>query len=273
MEKLRLSHSRISTWQHCHLEYKYNYLDNLSPKEKKVPLQVGDIVHQLLHLWYSNKLKVEDITNLNEFVQKVYPENSEELSLDIAIQSAGLVKGYLTKYAEDTLKFIPGETSLEWDIGCCILNGKVDAYARPQDGRLWRIEHKTTAKMDSYYLNGLKGGLQGAIYDYLSEKLFNESITGTIYNLLVKTKIPDYHRAYTKCNPRAIERMLQTVEGVAKEVQTGDFYPSSRCFSYNSECSYKVLCEYDSEEVRNTFFVERKEVQVEENEKKGGETE
>jgi hypothetical protein len=237
-----------------------SYIENLSPKEKAIPLQIGDIVHQLLLKLIINELTPGDLEHLDELVTKLYPENSEEVSLDIAIQAGQLINGYLHKYEDDPLTFIPGETILETDIGCCILTGRVDAWARPQDGRLWRVEHKTTGKMDSFYLKGLKGGLQGAIYDFLTEKLFDEPLTGTIYNLLVKTQIPQYHRAYTKCNKFAIERMLKTVEGVVRDIERGDFYPSSLCFGYNKECDFKLLCEYDSPSTRESFYQIRKEV-------------
>lgn len=259
MEKLRLSNTRIQAWQHCHLRYKYCYIDNLVPKEKAEPLQVGDIVHQLIHKWVIGEFTPDDIANLDEFVKTNYPEDDITQAMSVAIQAATLIQGYLKKYQDDPLQFISSEIHIEHDLGPCILVGKVDALARPEDNKLWRVEHKTTSRVDSYYLNGLKGGLQGAIYDYGIEKLFKEPVSGTIYNLLVKTKIPDYHRAYTKCNRAAIDRMLQTVEGVCRDIQRGDFYPSSNCFSYQRECDYLHLCNYDSPEVREVFYQKRKE--------------
>jgi hypothetical protein len=231
-----------------------------------MPLQVGDIVHQLHHLWITGQLTPEHFTNLDELVQKLYPENSEELSLDVAIQAATLIRGYLEKYRDDKLNFISSEIHIETDIGSCVLVMKVDALARPADERLWRVEHKTTARMDSHYLNGLKGGLQGAIYDFGIEQEFKEKVSGTIYNLLVKTKIPDYHRAYTKCNRSAIDRMLKTVEGVVRDIHNADFYPSSLCFLYQRECDYKKLCDYDDPMVRESFYMKRKEVIVDDSE-------
>ena len=261
MDKLRLSNTKISIWQSCHKKYEWCYVHNLMPKAKAEPLQVGDVVHKLHHLWVLGKLTPSTIETLNDWVVKLYPEDTEEQALEVAAQAANLMKGYLNKYAEDDpLKFIPGETLIEVEFDNYILNGRVDCWVRPADGRLWRVEHKTASKMDSHYLQGLKGGLQGAIYDYLTEQTFKEKVSGTIYNLLIKTQIPQYLRAYAMCDRSAIDRMLKTVEGVYKEIMRGDYYPSSRCYGFNRECEYKMLCDNDNPRVREAFYQERKEV-------------
>jgi hypothetical protein len=224
-------------------------------EEKAYPLQVGDIVHRLLHLWYNGRLVASDIANLEILVAKLYPGNTDQQALDVATDAATLVQGYLSKFGDDDpLTFISTEVHLQVEFENYYLYAIIDALARPQDKKLWRVEHKTTAKMDSYYLNGLKGGLQGSIYDYLTEQVMKEEVKGTIYNLLVKTKIPDYFRTYTSKNRESVKRMLQTVEGVYKEITQGEFYPSSRCFSYNRECEYLLLCNNDNEQTRQSFY-------------------
>ena len=259
MDKLRMSQSKVNTFLHCREEYRWIYEVGLVPKIKSQPLQVGDIAHQLLHLYYTNKLEGNFIENLNTFISELYPNNTDEESLNTALIAAGLLKGYIEKYEEeDPLTIIPGETQLEVDMGDYILTGKVDAWARLQDGRLWRVEHKTAARMDSNYLEGLKGGLQGGVYDFLTESLFKEQVSGTIYNMLIKTKIPQYPRAYTPINRKVMERSLKTIDGVVRSIKRGDFYPSTHCFTYNSVCAYKSLCDYDSLQVRESFYEQRK---------------
>lgn len=270
MEKLKMSYTKANTWKHCHLQYKYTYIDKLAPKEKSQALQVGDIVHRLIHLWITGDLTPKIIEDLDILVQKLNPENTEEITSDVVTQAASLIKGYFNKYQDDSLSFISSEVHIEHDLGPCILVMKVDAIARPEDGKLWRVEHKTTSRMDSYYLNGLKGGLQGALYDFGIEQTFKEVLSGTIYNILVKTKIPQYDRAYTKINRAAIDRALQTIEGVCKEIAREEYFPSSNCFGFNRECDYKMLCEYDTPEVRQAFYQERKEVKEDVNKAESG---
>jgi hypothetical protein len=255
VEKLKLSHSKISTFLHCRQRYAWSYVEELVPKEKAFPLQVGDILHQLLDLWYTDSLEQRYLQDMEAFVRDCYPNNTSEQTLEVAYQALRLFNGYYTKFAEsDPLNFVSSETHIEVDMGDYILVMRVDALARPKDGRLWRVEHKTTARLDSHYLNGLKGGLQGAIYDFGVEHMLKEKVEGTIYNLLVKTKEPQYHRAYTKRNLAAQERMLKTVEGVYRDITKGDFYPSSQCYQYARECPYLLLCNHDSKEAREAFY-------------------
>ena len=258
--KLRLSHNRINTWLNCHWRYHLYYNEKLVPKEERsYQLQVGDVVHRLLHKWYIGEMDLSQISELDKFVQNIFPEITEAQALDVAIEATNLFNGYVNQWGvKDPLKFLPGgEVQVELEFPDYILFGRIDALARTKDKRLWRVEHKTAARMDSHYLGGLKGGLQGAIYDYLIENTMKEQVQGTIYNLLLKTKIPSYHRAYTAINRAAIKRMLQTVDGVYRDIQRGDFYPSSNCFTYNRECAYRLLCNNDTKAVREQFYTVR----------------
>lgn len=268
--KLRLSHNKINVWQACHLKYRYIYIDRLFPKEERAyPLQVGDIVHRLLKLYRDGELTPSLINNLEKMVATLYPDNTDETVLNVAADAVALVQGYINQFKDDLVTFISTEVHLQVEFKNYYLYGIIDGLARPEDNKLWRAEYKTTGKMDSYYLNGLKGGLQGAIYDYLVEQTMKEEVKGTIYDLLVKTKIPSYHRAYATKNREAVKRMLNTVEGVYNEIKRGEYYPSSRCFSYNRECEYLMLCNNDNEQTRQSFYkvveedeLRRKEVKV-----------
>jgi hypothetical protein len=206
---------------------------------------------------YKNEITPEMLTDLDVYVQSLYPNNTDEESLSVACEAAQLFVGYLKQYTNDPLKIVSSEVLFDVELPSCMLTGKVDALTRTQDGLLWRHEYKTAARVDSAYLQGLKGGLQGAIYDYAIERLFNEQLHGTIYDLIIKTKVPGYQRSYTIINRKAIDRMLVTVEGVAHDIQQGSFYPSSQCFGFNQECTYKLLCEHDSPETREAFYVKR----------------
>jgi hypothetical protein len=230
-------------------------MEGLSPKEKARPLQLGDITHQLLHAWDRGTLTVKDIENLPAKVQELYPTNPEGMSEDIAIEAANLVRGYLKEHAgKEQLKMIPGETGLLIDAGDYLLYGKVDVWARDKKKQLWRGERKTTAKIDSFYLGGLKSGLQGGIYDILSEAVMKEPLKGTFYDMLVKTKIPQYPRTFVPRSAKHIQRTWETLNGVVRDINGGDFYPSCKCFMYNRECDYRMLCENDSDMTRNAFY-------------------
>jgi hypothetical protein len=222
-----------------------------------MPLQVGVLVHKLLHAYYTGSLTVDMITHLPEFIKSTYKENSEELTEEVVSQAATLFQGYLNRWKDDPFKVISSEIWVEAEMPNFIVRGKVDAIARNEDNKLWRLEHKTTARMDSAYLNGLRGGLQGTIYDFLLEYLFKEQVEGTIYNLIVKTKIPQYDRSFARADLAMRSRVFETLEGVTRDIHKGDFYPSSECFTYNRVCGYKILCDHDSPDARDAFYTQR----------------
>lgn len=254
-EKIKFSASKVQTFLHCRKRYWWIYHELLVPKTTAMPLQIGVIVHRLLHAYYSKKLTAEMINDLPRYIASTFKENTEDLSDEVGAEAARLFMGYLNRWSKDNLNVIASEVWVEAEMPNFILRGRVDAIARTENDKLWRFEHKTAARMDSAYLNGLKGGIQGTIYDFLVEYLFKEQVQGTIYNILVKTKIPAYERSFARSDTGMRARVFDTLEGIVRSVERGDFYPSSQCFQYNSICAYKPLCDFDSTEVREAFYV------------------
>lgn len=256
-EKIRFSYSKLSIWLHCHRRYKLYYLDRLQVKRKDENLQIGAVVHDLLKLWNDGKLISKHIEKLEEQVQTLYPFNEEDESLTTAREAARLVVGYIKQYEKDPLKVISSEVHIQYEMPDYYLYARIDGLARTQDDRLWRLEYKTTKKMDNYYLNGLKAGLQGAIYDFVIEENFKEKLSGTIYSMLIKTQVPQFPRAFSPVNRPGIRRMHETCQGVLREIQQGNFYPSSACLNYGRACEFKILCDSDTLDNREAFYIIR----------------
>jgi hypothetical protein len=84
-----------------------------------------------------------------------------------------------------------------------------------------------------------------------------ENVAGTLYDMIVKTKVPQYLRAFANKQRAMQELALKTVKGVVKDINSGDYYPSCNCFNYNSECPFKPLCIYDTPETRAAFYEPR----------------
>ena len=262
-EKIRLSYSKANVVLRCGQEYIWKYEEGLSPIGKSYPLRLGSITHTLLHGYDKNEIDLEfiqDYEKVFELAKKEFPEEENDDLLKLTDQASGLCSGYIDEHKDSDIKIIPGETMLELETENYTLVGYIDGWARPSDGKLFRLERKTTAKIDNYYLNGLRGGLQGAIYDFMTEKLFKEKLHGTIYDMLVKTKEPKFPRQFTKCDRTSIALMQQCLEGVVRDIHSRNLYPNpGSCFRYNSECPYRVLCTYDSPGARENFFTKRKE--------------
>ncbi len=267
-EVLRLSFSGASTWLSCRQKWYFAYKEQLQGKGTSYPLQIGSVLHDLVHKHYVGELSLEHIQNLDQWVSCQYPNQTKEVSMEIALEAGRLLAGYLRKYEEDPLEVISSELKIEVSrvepiTGKeYILYGIIDAVCRTQDKRLWRLEHKTASAIDTYYLKGLRSGLQGGIYHYLLNKTMPEPVIGTIYNMFVKTKIPKYERMPVMMQSLLAERSLKTCDGVARQIFSGDIFPDAgSCFTYNRDCDYLPLCnvwkgQWDaySERIRDSFF-------------------
>lgn len=258
-EKLRLSTSRIQNYLHCPKKYNWIYNELLVAKKRSAALQVGTLVHLLLQKDVEGNLTVDYINNLVSEVKKDYPGNTPEEDQDIAYQALNLYKGYKDKFQDDPYKVVGSETHLELDMGDYTLYTRLDTIVKDSSSRLWRGEYKTTARIDSAYLSGLKSGLQAGISYIVSSAVLPEKLSGTVYSLLVKTKIPQYERVLVLAEKSLVERTLECVKGVADGILQKRFYPSMECHFYNRECEYLPLCKNDTTNIRNDFYEPRVE--------------
>lgn len=211
-------------------------------------------MHKIFHLMFLNKFGDKEIENLEKWVQEMYPNNDLQETLQVVMQAVGLIGGYIVHWQDDPLKQTSSEFYLEKDMGLYILWAKIDGLVRSPDQRLWRFERKTTNYLDSAFLDGLRNSLQTGVYHLLLLELLDEKISGTYYDLLVKTQIPQYKRNPTHIDYKLIKRTLKTIEGVVRDIKRGDFYPSGNCFFYNKLCEYIHLCNFDSPDVRKNFY-------------------
>jgi len=259
-KKLRLSASRVSIYLHCPKQYWWTYHEQLKVKSVSLPLAVGGITHRLLHQMHVGKLPIERMKDYDEVVMKHYPHLTSQEAKEVAVQAMTLFAGYAQKYEQDPLEVVSSEMHLESDRGLYILYARVDGLVRTQDQRLWRFETKTTSRIDSAYLSGLKGGIQGGIAHALLKEAVPERVYGTIYNLIVKTKVPQFERSPVLAE-KSLEAMTEgMLRGVYEGIVNARFYPSMQCFFYNRQCDFLPLCKNDSPQMRESFYEHREEV-------------
>jgi len=255
--KLRLSTSRINSYLHCPKAYYWTYIEQLAVKKRSNALQVGSLTHMLLQKDAEGTLTVDYINELEAAVQTSYTDNTPEETNAVAKQALELYIGYKRKFENDPYNIDSVEVHLEYDTGEYILYTRLDALVRSTDNRLWRSEYKTSAKIDSAYLSGLKGGLQAGISYLVASSVLPEKINGTIYSILVKTKVPQYERMMVLAEKVLIDRTKQCVEGVFDGIKNQRFYPSMQCHFYNRECDYLPLCKNDTPNTREAFYEKR----------------
>lgn len=258
--KRTLSYSQITNWQRCRMRWKFIYIDDLAPRLKTLPLMVGDVTHRLREKFLLSELDGYTLRNLVPFVKLLYPEQKGDDHTEVALQAASLINCFVQNYeADGSVRITSPEVHLVKDFGEFILYTRLDGLAEVVGTPgIWREELKTTARRDSAFLAGLRGGLQTGIALWLMEELMNEKIRGTIFSLLVKTATPQSYMEPVHKNTWAIKTAKETVFNEAKEIQEGRIYRSSQCFSYNRECAYRKVCQNDTPANR-AFYISRAE--------------
>lgn len=259
-----ISYSMASTILKCGRKYQYAYLEDLTPKTKSLPLIVGSATHLLMDLYYRKQLNSSTIQMFTETLISIFPNEDESYLAGAAVTAAKLAQAYISKFSNDPLLIKSPELQLEKEFPDFFLYARLDAIAEMQDKHIYRVEHKTTQRTDSIYLSGLRNGLQTGISHWLLEELWPERITGTVFNLFVKLKIPEAKRTPITIMPWLIERTKETIQGVARTIKRGDFFPSIDCYYGNSECDYQLLCKKDTPERRRAFYTSRREVRIHE---------
>jgi len=254
--KLRLSTTKIGNFLGCRKRYYWTYERKLVPVIKSRPLQVGSVVHDLAEKFRLGEITMDTFSHLDEYVHQLFPNNTQQESVSIAIEAGKLAQMYIMKYENDPYKVISPEMHLELERDEYILYTRLDSMFRGPNERLWRGEIKTTARMDSAYLSGLKGSLQSGIAYLVMKEVIPEPVFGTVYDLIVKKKEPECHRMPIPAEKRLLANTEETIAGVVRDIKRADFYPSMQCFTYNRECDYYHLCYRYSERVVEEFYTE-----------------
>jgi len=262
------SPTKISTWLWCRQGYHWIYDEDLAPKVKAEPPKIGDITHRLREKYLKGELSLQDIQNLPQKVNLIYPEDPEQVSERVASDAAELFMCWRQEYKRENIEIVSPELTLSktfeipWTGEPFILKARLDGMSRTPDGRLWRDELKTGARMDQLYIKGFKQGVQTGICHWLLDELSDEKVHGTIFNLVVNTKEKKATFDFYRRSQWQQDWIKRLVYGVVNEVYLAKSlsyyrYPSLSCAVYNRGCDYYPLCQNDTPARRQTLFISR----------------
>lgn len=264
--KIRLSYSKAIIFLSCKFKYNLIYNEKIKIKGKSFALQLGDVVHQMLQEINTGKFTLDhniEKLNLMELSEKFLKDTSESARLAV-YEAYNLILGYQEKYKNSNYKVISAEVIMEADFGICNLYTRLDGITRI-DNDYWRHEYKTTSKIDEAYLKGLKKGLQTGIAHLILKEVTKVKFRGTIFDLIVKTKIPKYERNPMIIGGGLLKRTEQTIIGIIQDIKQGNFYPSGQCF----RCDFEPLCTASSkdqyEDILNNFYTKEEDNNNEKN--------
>ena len=148
-DTVQVSHSRIKTWRRCQMQHHYRYYQGLRKRQNALPLFVGTGVHAMLEAQVIKGSWEEEMKSFRADFNKTFYEEREEMG-DVPGEVEGIIMGYLKKYADDGLRYIPRHRGARAEIKVLVdldnhtrFLGYIDKFPQDSDGRNWVMDHKT----------------------------------------------------------------------------------------------------------------------------------
>lgn len=187
------TYSMWSLFRNCRKAVDWRYLQQLVPLERDRNLHFGSLIHECLQEWHQRRDMEEVLALVGTLCPaRLYDEGQRRDWHN----ATALMKAYAARYAGEEFKVVALEKTFQGPIvnpatGAAsrsfVLAGKVDGIVRIGDD-YFLLEHKTAAQLDADYLERLWTDFQITIYAYYVEQAMGITITGILYNILVKAK-------------------------------------------------------------------------------------
>ena len=223
------SHSRLSTYEKCPLQYRYRYLDRIKRDTKSIEAFLGNRVHEVLETLYRDRMEAK-IPSLDELLAQYHRRWDEDYSDRITIVRTELTADHyrragvecVTKYYRRHHPFDDGTTlGLEDQITVSLdeggryqLKGYIDRLVR-KDGGVYEIhDYKTSNSLPSDA--DLRKDRQLTLYRMAVEKRFPDAREiRLVWHYLVfdRTLTSDRTPHEIEQHRRQTMRLIDTIEG------------------------------------------------------------
>jgi RecB family exonuclease len=148
---LRVSHSRIKTWNRCHKQYEYRYVQKLRPKGKNRNLEMGSWIHDLLmHFRDGEDWRGRHDQLSNEY-NSYFEEEREQLG-DLPTDCLRIMRSYIRTYGlSDRKHYRVIDSELNEIVTLpngLELNVVIDLIVEDRSGGIWGWDYKTRTNFD-----------------------------------------------------------------------------------------------------------------------------
>ena len=236
---VRLSYSRVDTYERCPLLFKFRYVDKM-PSTPSPDLSWGSAIHAALEVWWSQKLPspppVEVLYRaLNEHWDDAgFADMDRDTKLEWYRHARNVLTRHHQMYAADYRPAIACEQWFELDIGDGIaVRGSIDHVARTAAGGLGIVDWKTNRRAKSRA--DVAGSLQLAIYTLAARELWGREPEWVALDFVVPGLRVTVDRADID-----VAGALTRVRDVAAKVQAELFPPSPSPLC--GWCDFRSVC-------------------------------
>ncbi len=255
---IRLSYSRVDTYERCPLLFKFRYIDKL-PSSPSPDLSWGSAIHAALEVWWSQKLPkpppVEVLYRAlyDHWEDAGFSEMDRERKLEWYRHARDVLARHHEMYSTDYRPAVACEQWFELDIGDSVaVRGSIDHVARTASGGLGIVDWKTNRRARSR--RDVANSLQLAIYTLAARELWGREPEWVALDFVVPGL-----RVIVERPEIDVDGALQRIRAVAGKVRDELFSasPSPLC----DWCDYRGLCpafEGDGPDVPGRALVELK---------------
>ena len=175
-EPLRLSFSRVDTYESCPLRYRFSYIDEL-PGVPGPHLSWGSSIHAALETWWDQKLP--EPPPVEVLLEALYDQWDDEgfagMERDEKVRwyrhAQDVLRRHHERYASQYSPAVATEQWFEIDLGGAItVVGSIDHVARTPSGGIGIVDWKTNRKAKTRAQ--VAGSLQLAVYAIAAQHLW-----------------------------------------------------------------------------------------------------
>lgn len=236
---LRLSYSRVGTYERCPLQFRFRYIDKL-PSTPSPDLSWGSAIHAALEAWWDQKLP--DPPPVEVMYRALY-ERWDDTGFDGMSRDEKLVwyrhartilARHHERYSRDYIPAVACEQWFELDIGDDVaLCGSIDHVARTASGGLGIVDWKTNRRARSRA--DVAESLQLAVYTLAARELWGQEPEWVALDFVVPGVRVSVDRSEIDV-AGALTRLRQVAELVRAERYEPN--PSALC----KWCDYRAVC-------------------------------
>jgi RecB family exonuclease len=253
---LRLSFSRVDTYEQCPLRYRFSYVDEL-PAPPGPHLSWGSSIHAALERWWDQKLpEPPDVQVLLDALYERWEDDGfADMEREDKIRwyrhAQDVLRRHHERYASDYQPAVATEQWFELDLGDAItVVGSIDHVCRTPSGGIGIVDWKTNRKAKTRA--HVAGSLQLAIYALAARELWGHDPEWVALDFVVPGV-----RVTVDRTDIDVESAVERIRDVAAKVRSEAFTatPNRLC----GWCDYRAECpafEGDGPDVAGTALLE-----------------
>lgn len=250
-QKPHVSFSQIQTYLSCSLKYKFSYIDKVKPDFHPLSFVFGSSIHKVLAEYYQNLLEgnpstLESLQNsfalLLESAKKtekiLFDDDTSESVIE---KGKALIQCFHKNVSPGVVIAIEQPFTIEIGGKIPPLIGAIDLIEMDKNGNIIVVDHKTSSS--KYAQNKIKKDIQMTLYSIATQiNGFSRQTPKLRFDVLVKTKTPQFQSCLTVRNEKDQMRALRIIKEVWRAIENEIFVPQDSS-NFCTSCQYQSYCE------------------------------